>query len=192
MQKWHLDRVGGGRQVGRLSPAPQAVLLRLAPAMTRFACARSSGVRASPKSSASNTGRISISHCSSCGLGRRLTVDRFLQRGDLPEPVADDQFVGLGERPINDQATFPEQRTRATFLGGVYSGLDRRRVDGQPGHAGLLYPSREVAYEVSAPRRCRDVRRHREHQRAALVERDVKPSTAAAAADAARRRLRKP
>jgi hypothetical protein len=52
-----------------------------------------------------------------------LTVDRFLQRGDLPEPVADDQFVGLGERPINDQAILPRASVRGQpFLEGCIAG----------------------------------------------------------------------
>jgi hypothetical protein len=28
-------------------------------------------------------------------------VDRFLQRGDFPEPVAGDEFLGLGRRAVN-------------------------------------------------------------------------------------------
>src|SRR5688572_25547280 len=42
-------------------------------ARTRSSCARSSGVNSAPKSSASNTWRISISLSSLCGFGQRFT-----------------------------------------------------------------------------------------------------------------------
>ena len=104
---------------GRCLPAPQALVLRLASAMTCSSCARSSGVRASPKSSASNTGRISILAFFVARIGAVFDpVDRYLQRGGLPEPVAGDQFLGLGERAVNDQAILPREAYGAPLLEG--------------------------------------------------------------------------
>ena len=72
----------------------------------RSSCSRSSGVNSAPKSSASNTWRISISDSPSViGLGQRLTHSIASSIDfDLPDPEAGDQLLGLGERPVDHGA----------------------------------------------------------------------------------------
>ena len=75
-------------------------------ARARASRSRSSGVNASPKSSASNTWRISISDSSpGIGFGQRLTHS-IASSFDLhlPEPEAGDQLLGLGERAVDHRA----------------------------------------------------------------------------------------
>ena len=85
------------------SAAPRLLRCRSTSARSRSSCARSSGVNSLPKSSASNTGRISISDSRRHRIGQRLSpLDRLLDRLHLPDPVAGDQLLGLGERPVDD------------------------------------------------------------------------------------------
>ena len=81
---------------------------------SRSSCARSSGVTPSPKSSASNTWRISISDSPSWGLGQRSThsIDLFL-RSHLHQPEAGNQLLGLGERAVDDRALACRRTARA-------------------------------------------------------------------------------
>ena len=81
----------------------------------RSSCSRSSGVNASPKSSASKIWRISISTGRSSGWGTLHPLDRLFQRLAPPDPEPGHQLPGLGERAFDDERSLPEKRTRAPF-----------------------------------------------------------------------------
>ena len=74
--------------------------------------ARSSGVSSSPKSSASKTGRIStIASMPGAASGMRLTHSIASSSDfDLPDPVAGEQLLGLGERTVDHLASLPRRR----------------------------------------------------------------------------------
>ena len=59
-------------------------------------------MNAGPKSSASNTWRISISASAPSRIGAALDpFDRLFLRLHLPQPEAGDQLLGLGEGPVD-------------------------------------------------------------------------------------------
>src|SRR5688572_19473389 len=79
----------------------------------RSSCARSSGVRAAPKSSASNTWRSSISESVSIGLGQRLThsIASSLDFTCHSQKPATSSLVSR-KGPSITVRVFPEKRTR--------------------------------------------------------------------------------
>ena len=92
------------------------LLLGSAGARRRSSCSRSSGVNSSPKSSASNTWRISISTRRRHRVGAALDpLDRLVHRLHLPQPEAGDQLLRLGERPVDHGPLVAENLTRAPF-----------------------------------------------------------------------------
>ena len=95
-----------------------------ASAMTRASCSRSSGVKASPKSSAPNTGRISISLGPGIGLGQSFThATRLFHVLDLPQPKPGDELAGFGE---------------AFFFAGLAAALASFEGEGLRGCGGIL------------------------------------------------------
>ena len=99
-----LDGLARGR-LGRRATSHRATtrFCRSISARSRSSCARSSGVSSLPKSSASKTGRISTSTPPSNGAALE-PLDRLVHRLDLPDPVAGDELLGLGERAVDDGA----------------------------------------------------------------------------------------
>ena len=144
------DRARGRRSAGRTRSArpPRSRAARrptrrhsrlLAPrsaARSRSSCSRSSGVNASPKSSASKTWRISISALADRVRAALDPLDRLVHRRDLPDPVAGDQLLGLGERAVDHgrcrrrSATRAPLRARVQPLAGQHdAGLDQLLVE---------------------------------------------------------------
>ena len=85
------------------APARRAQLLASACARRRSSASRSSGVIASPKSSASKTWRISISDSPCHRVGAALDpLDRLLASTSPGSSSSRRQLLGLGERAVDD------------------------------------------------------------------------------------------
>src|SRR2546422_1331025 len=88
-------------------------------ARRRSSCSRSSGVNSAPKSSASNTWRISISDSPSWGLGQRLTHSIASSRdftSIIQKPAT--SWLVSGDGPSTTVRVAPENFTRAPFALG--------------------------------------------------------------------------
>ena len=83
-------------------------------ARRRFSCSRSSGVTHVAEILRSRRAGGSRSRTRRHRVGAALDpFDRLVERAHLPDPVAGDQLLGLGERSVDDRRLVPENWTRA-------------------------------------------------------------------------------
>ena len=160
----------------RSSSAPRRLASLSDCARSRSSCCRSSDVSSGPKSSASNTWRISISDSPSIGLGQRLahSIASSSDAASISQKPAITSFQGKGRRPRS--ACCPRTHAR-TFRARVQPFAREQRTGLRQllvvlAHGGeKLFPRHDAGFGVPI----RPDHHHESHRLASFLVSDLKP-----------------